>query len=207
VHLNLEKLRQDFKSCRRKDKTLAFRLSILIEITKIEMTFIYNIAAKTVKITTLCMSLEVSLRTIQRWKKSYLKSGIKSLRKKKACGNKAKPILGHTALLITDMRKNYRWGAEVICAHLLYDHKIDIKKNRIERYLTLSGLRKKYPCTTCKKTKGNKTKEHKTVVKVENPGHHTQVDTKHLPHIFIQPHIKCYVYNFIDHTVRTITRN
>ena len=97
------------------------------------------------------------------------------------------------------MRKKYLWGAEVIRFHLLIDSQIDIKKNRIERYLSLSGLRKKYPCTTIKVKYKRKEKIHDKVVKVDNPGQHTQVDVKHLPHIFQLKFMKCYVYNFMDH--------
>jgi len=199
--LNLEKLRQDFKLCRKKDENLSYRLSVLIEYTKIELLFNLNPhkEAKSIKLNALCLSLDISLRTILRWKKAYKLNGKKTLKKRIATGREAKPITGHTAAIITQMRENYRWGAEVIGVHLLLDHQIDIKKNRIERYLTNSGLRHKYPCTTCKKKNARAAKEHKKVVKVDNPGHHTQVDTKHLPHIFPQSFLKCYVFNFIDH--------
>jgi transposase len=199
--LNLEKIRRDRKLWRKKNLELFNRLSILLEYTKIGLEYegCSKSAARKVKIDLFCNNLGVSLRTIQRWKKAYTSKGIKGLVKKLAPGKQAKPITGHTAKLITEMRKNYRWGAEVIAIHLLKDHHIDIKKNRIERFLTRTGLREKYPCTTKKKTREIKEKPHIQKVKVETPGKHTQVDVKFAHYVMTFKYLRAYVYNFIDH--------
>ena len=66
--LNLENLRQDYKGCRKNDNVIAFRLSVLIEFTKMELGFNQtgNKEAKAVKIRAFCISLGLSLRTIER---------------------------------------------------------------------------------------------------------------------------------------------
>ena len=95
------------------------------------------------------------------------------------------------------MRKKYRWGSEVIQAHLLRDHGIRLNRYRIDRFLGESGLRAEYPCTTCKKVK-LKRKRHTKRVVVRTPGAHTQMDVKYQLHL-LKYRQKAYVYNFIDH--------
>ena len=100
--------------------------------------------------------------------------------------------------IIENYRIKYRWGSEVIQAHLKYDHNYKISRHKIDRYLAKSGLKEKYPCTTIKKQKAQKKKKHTKIVKVDNPGVHTQMDVKYQLHL-LQNKKKCYVYNFIDH--------
>jgi transposase InsO family protein len=92
----------------------------------------------------------------------------------------------------------YRWGSEVIQAHLNLDHKYKVSKFKIEKFLDDSGLREKYPCTTVKRQRAEKKKKHTRVVVVNNPGAHTQMDVKYQTHL-LGNKSKCYVYNFIDH--------
>ena len=99
--------------------------------------------------------------------------------------------------LIAGMRKKYRWGSEVIQAHLLRDHGIRLNRYRIDRFLGESGLRAEYPCTTCKKVK-LKRKRHTKRVVVRTPGAHTQMDVKYQLHL-LKYRQKAYAYNFIDH--------
>ena len=60
----------------------------------------------------------------------------------------------------------YRWGSEVIQAHLKHDHNYVVSEFKIEKFLDDSGLRKKYSCTTIKKQKAEKKKKH-TIVDVD----------------------------------------
>ncbi len=199
MNLNLSDLRRDFKLTYKSAPSVATRIKVLIELTRIESEYIGQIkkTGKSVSIYSLIAASKISERTLFRWKSSYLKSGVSGLTKKKITGRKAKAVTGHIAKHIKKMRKLYRWGAEVIQIHLEKDHSIKISKSRIERYLTLSGLRKKYPCTTKKRKMGRK-KKHTKIVKVHHPGKHTQIDVKHQPHLLPNKE-KCYVYNFIDH--------
>jgi transposase InsO family protein len=88
------------------------------------------------------------------------------------------------------MRKLFNWGAEVIQAHLKFDHNIQLSRYKINRYLRKKGLLIRKKCKLRKK--------HTQVVQVESPGQHTQTDVKHLPHLLGNGE-KCYNYNFVDH--------
>ena len=99
--------------------------------------------------------------------------------------------------MIKQWRELYRWGSEVLQAHLRYDHNIIVNRYQIDRYLKESGLRELYPCTTIKRVKAKRKKHDKKVV-VDNPGEHTQMDVKYQLHLLLNGE-KAYVYNFIDH--------
>jgi len=130
-------------------------------------------------------------RTLHRWKKTWDEQGIKGVVPKVSPGRKKRPVSGFTAKKIIEYRRKYNWGAEVIQAHLRVDYGQIISEDRIHRFLSRKGFLKKI------RTKKPKSK-HTKVVKVEQPGAHTQNDVKHLPHI-LQSQEKCYVYNFVDH--------
>ncbi len=197
--LSLENLRHDYKIIYKKNWKMARRLEALIELTKIELSHEDDDSkiAKNLKISSLLFGLEISKRTLQRWKSNYRKDGLWGIGLKQIKGRKAENLSDEIQLLIKEYRSNYRWGSEVIRMHLLLDHGHDVTRYKIERYLTLSGLREKYPCTTKKKKTKKKTKHTKKVV-VENPGAHTQMDVKYQIHL-LKNKQKAYVYNFVDH--------
>ena len=199
MDLNLSNLRSDYKLIYKIHPDVAMRIAALIEYVKIcnEFTHPESKVGKRIKLLALCQGLDISIRTLFRWRVTYILNGFVGLTYKKAVGKKAVELTDVEKFLITEMREKYRWGAEVIQAHLKYDHSVDLSKYRIERFLTRSGLRDKYPCTT-KKRKQKKVNKYTKVVQVYHPGEHTQLDTKHQPHI-LNNEKKCYVFNFIDH--------
>lgn len=199
--LSLEKLRVDYKAYRKKDPFIAEKLDILISITKFELTLAgeAQIEAKQKKINAFLAELELSERTLQRWKKVYKEEGgADGLGKKIASGRPPGEIPLNIQNIIKDYRSKFRWGSEVIQAHLKFDHNVKISRHKIDRYLDVSGLRKEYPCTTIKKQKAQKDKKHTKKVVVTTPGAHTQMDVKYQLHILTNKK-KCYVYNFVDH--------
>jgi len=199
MDLTLSNLRSDYKLIHKIHPITAMRISILIEFVKIENQCRYPDLkkAKRIKILALCRGIDISLRTLYRWRAAYIKGGFVALTKRKAPGKKALELTDVEKFLIREMREKYRWGSEVIQAHLLRDHSVKLSKYRIERYLKFSGLREEFPCTT-KKVRRRVKIEHRRVVKIYNPGEHTQIDTKHLPKL-LQNGKKSYVLNFIDH--------
>lgn len=198
--LNLEKLRKDYKAYRKKDKEIAARVNILIEYSKIELKHDgdANKNTKKLKIDAFLESMEIANRTIQRWKKDYIEKGADGLGKLKATGRPPVAIRRRIRRIITAYRKMFRWGSEVIQAHLKHDHNYEVSRHKIEKFLDDSGLRNKYPCTTKKCQKAQKKKKHDKVVVVENPGEHTQIDVKYQTHL-LENKQKCYVYNIVDH--------
>ena len=198
--LSLEKLRFDFKAYRKKDPEIAARIDILLSYSKFELQYDGDInqEAKNKHITAFLTSMDMSDRTIQRWKKDYREKGADGLGKLKATGRPPVAIRPRIRRVIEAYRKMYRWGSEVIQAHLKHDHKYVVSEFKIEKFLDDSGLREKYPCTTIKKQKAEKKKKHTRVVVVDNPGAHTQLDVKYQTHL-LGNKAKCYVYNFIDH--------
>lgn len=199
MELTLSNLRSDYKLIYKVQPVTAMRIASLIEFVKISMKFNrpeYK-SAKKIKLLALCQGLDISMRTLFRWRASYIKNGFVALTRKKAPGRKAIEPTSVEKFLIKEMREKYRWGAEVIQAHLKRDHFVKLTKHRIERYLTRSSLREQYPCTT-KKRRLKKKKAHTKVVKIFHPGDHTQMDTKHQPHL-LKDGKKCYVFNFVDH--------
>ena len=197
--LNLSQLRADYKATYKKNWPLATKINTLIDATKIELKFQSKTsqAAKRIELDKILHSAKTSIRTLQRWKQSYRCNGVDGITHKKRGHPRKIKIPSHITKLIEYYRKMYRWGSEVIQAHLLLDHSIKINRYRIDRYLHDSGLRAQYPCTTSKKKKAKRKKHTKKVV-VHNPGEHTQMDVKYQLHL-LQNQSKAYVYNFIDH--------
>lgn len=199
--LNLEKLRADYKAYRKKDPLIAEKIDILISITKFDLEFSGEDQKqiKQKKVNAFLTGLELSERTLQRWKKSYSEEGgAEGLGKKIASGRPPGELPNRIKKLIRKYRAKFKWGSEVIQAHLKLDHDYDVSRHKIERYLDISGLRKEFPCTTIKKQKAQKDKKHTKKVIVQNPGAHTQMDVKYQLHLLTNKQ-KCYVYNFIDH--------
>lgn len=199
MDLTLSNLRSDYKLIYKVQPNTAMRIACLVEYVKICSQYpqVELKAGKRLKLLALCQGLDISIRTLYRWRASYIKEGFVGLTFKKGVGRKATELSEVQKFLITEMRQKYRWGSEVMQAHLRFDHSISLSKYRIERFLTHSGLREKYPCTT-KKVRRNDKAEHKRIVKIYHPGEHTQLDTKHQPHI-LKNGEKCYVFNFVDH--------
>lgn len=135
-----------------------------------------------------------STRTIKRWKNGWEENGIRGLVPKASPGRRRRPINGFTAKKIREFRKKYNWGAEVIGAHLKLDFGQIISEGRIHRFLLSKGM--------IKSKKRKPKSRHTRIVKVIEPGAHTQSDVKHLPHILLSEE-KCYVYNFVDHASKT----
>jgi transposase InsO family protein len=198
--LSLEKLRTDFKLYRKKDPEIAARIDILLSYSKFELQYAgeINQESKNKHISAFLTSMEMSERTIQRWKKDYQEKGADGLGKLKATGRPPVAIRRRIRRVIEAYRIMYRWGSEVIQAHLKLDHDYTVSRFRIEKFLDDSGLREKYPCTTVKKQRAEKKKKHTKVVVVKEPGAHTQMDVKYQIHL-LGNKAKCYVYNFIDH--------
>lgn len=198
--LNLEKLRADYKDFRKIDADIASKIDILITITKFEMKYSgdQNMATKDKFIKEYLLGIKLSLRTLQRFKKYYIEEGAPGLGKKIASGRPPGELPNRIKKLIRKYRSKFKWGSEVLQAHLELDHDFKTSRHKIERYLEVSGLRKEFPCTTIKKQKAQKEKKHTKKVVVKNPGAHTQMDVKYQLHLLTNKQ-KCYVYNFIDH--------
>ena len=197
--LDLTQLRMDYKATYRKNWPLASKIEILIEITKIEMKYQDHPlqGSKRVEIARILQAAGKSLRTMQRWKKLYREQGLEGISPLKR-GHPARKFLSKAIQsLITKWREKYRWGSEVIQAHLRCDHSLIANRYQIDRFLKESGLRERYPCTTIKKVKAKRKKHNKKVI-VPHPGDHTQMDIKYQLHL-LQNKSKAYVYNFIDH--------
>lgn len=187
MDLRLQVLRQEVKPFRKNNPRVLKRFLALIELTKFRQKYgrvreseYEQIAAR----------FELSGRTLYRWEKLYRQGGGDALIPDKSSGRKATVVRGHTAKKIREWRKLYNWGAEVIQAHLKFDHGIELSRHKINRYLRKKGLLFRKKCKARKK--------HTQVVQVEHPGQHTQTDVKHLPHLLPNGQ-KCYVYNFVDH--------
>jgi transposase InsO family protein len=198
--LSLEKLRRDYKLYRKKDQEIAARIDILLSYSKFELKYQGPTLQETkVKfITAFLTSMEISERTIQRWKKDYKERGPDGLGKLKATGRPPVAIRPRIRRVITAYRKMFRWGSEAIQAHLEIDLNYIVSRHKIEKFLDDSGLRDQYPCTTKKRQKAQAKKKHTKIVVVQNPGQHTQMDVKYQLHLLTNKS-KAYVYNFIDH--------
>lgn len=199
MELNLSNLKRDYKQIRSVDFNIAHKLLGLVELVKINHYYARSkhLHSKKIKLLALCEGVGIDLRTLYRWRAAYIKKGIVGLATKKKRGREATPLLDRATELISEMRARFRWGSEVMQAHLRMDHSIFLTRYKIEQYLNRSGLRDKYPCTT-KKAKAKKIKRHTKKVVITTAGEHTQLDTKHLPNILGEK-TKCYVYNFVDH--------
>ena len=200
MNLTLETLRRDYKLYRKKEQEIAARIDILLSYFKFELKYKGPLQQETKKkyISAFLTSMEISERTIQRWKKNYKEKGPDGLGKLKAMGRPPVAIRPRISRVITAYRKMYRWGSEVIQAHLRLDHSYVVSRHKIEKYLDDTGLRDQYPCTTKKKQKAEKKKKHTSVVVVKNPGEHTQIDVKYQIHL-LKNKQKSYVYNIVDH--------
>lgn len=188
MDLKLEVLRKEVKHFRSKSIRVTERLLALIELTKHAERWprfgdgdYEKIGAR----------FEVSGRTLRRWEKAYKEGGVKALVPRKACGRKPKAIRGKIAGHITQWRKLYNWGAEVIAAHLEYECGVWISQYRINRFLRRKKLLKQ-------KRNYKPKKKHTRVVHVPHLGHHTQIDVKYLVRLLGNGR-KCYQYTFIDH--------
>ena len=193
--LNLEQLRADYKSTYKNNWSFSCKIELLIEVTKIELKYQRQTdqAAKRIGVSQVVQEHGISVRTLQRWKKLYRDQDLSGIAPKRRGHPPRKQISIETQDLIKTMREKYRWGSEVTQAHLRYDHNTIINRYQIDRYLTESGLRELYPCTTIKKQKEKRKKHDKKVV-VDNPGEHTQMDVKYQLHLLLNGE-KAYVYN------------
>lgn len=191
MDLTLPVLRRQANEFRKTSPRVTKRILALIELAKrIESVgFVRDLDYEKVAI-----EFGTSARTVFRWKKGYQEKGVKGVIPKASPGRRKSPIKGFTAKKIMEFRRKYNWGAEVIEAHLKRDFGIKISEGRIHRYLLGKGLIEQ------KKKRGPRPK-HTRIVKVEEPGMHTQNDVKHLPHT-LKNGQKCYVYNFADHASR-----
>jgi len=188
MHLKVSVLRREVKIFWRENSRLARRLLALIDLAK----FIERHGCVTESDREqVAIRHKTSLRTLYRWEGAYLKGGLTALTPGPSSGRPSKPIRGWTAKRIREYRKLFGWGSEVIQAHLKLDHGIIVSEYAIHAFLKKNGLIKG------RKASYKKSKHSKTV-QVENPGQHTQIDVKHLPHLLPNPR-RCYVYNFVDH--------
>ena len=199
MNLNLSQLRKDFKDVYKENWQTAKKLSVLVEATKLDIAPASKIppAAKRLGLLRLLHDAGISPRTLQRWKRSYRNDAAEGLLPKDRGRPPKKEPSPKERNIIENYRKLYRWGSEVIEAHLLRDHGIRMNRYRIDRFLAESGSGKLYPCTTAKKVKA-KRRRHTKKVAVPNPGEHTQMDVKYQLHL-LGDRTKAYVYNFIDH--------
>jgi transposase len=186
MDLKLGLLRQEVKRYRVENIRLTERLLALIEVAKYDRSKLSELNCQRIS-----MRFGISPRTLRRWRALYEVGGIQKLAPGKAQGRRANAIRGFTAKKIQQWRKLYGWGAEVIEAHLEFDHGIKIRRFRIERYLKRKGL-------LGKKRLYRRKKKHTRVVQVLAPGLHTQMDVKHLTET-LGNRKRCYVYSFVDH--------
>jgi len=187
MNLKLDVLRMEVKPFRKNFPRVLKRFLALIELTKFRHKYG---RVRESEYEQIAGRFETSGRTLYRWEAAYRKGGAEALVPGKACGREATVIRGHTARKIREMRKLFNWGAEVIQAHLKFDHGIKLSRHKINRYLRKTGLLVRKKCKPRKK--------HTRVVVVLSPGAHTQTDVKHLSHILGNGQ-KCYNYNFVDH--------
>ncbi len=192
---SLSKMRCDLKLIYKKNEVLAYRLSALIEFEKINIMFKgKSKAGKRMKLLSLVQGLEVSERTLYRWRSSYLSNDLFGLIRKKSKGAKKEEINEEIQKIIELMRSQSHWGPEVIHHHLRLDYGHEVSIYRINKFLNESGLRAKYPLR--KVYRNQRKKKHTKKVVVRIPGAHTQMDVNHQRHILRE---KSYIYNFVDH--------
>lgn len=79
--LSLEKLRRDYKLYRKKDQEIAARIDILLSYSKFELKCqgSQNQEVKVKFTRAFLTSMEISERTIQRWKKDYKERGSEAI--------------------------------------------------------------------------------------------------------------------------------
>ena len=191
MDLKLSVLRREVKQYRSKSVRITERLLTLIEVAKRSGS---GGELSEVECERIAVQFSISARTLRRWVAAYERGGVEAIVPRRNPGRKAEPIRGHTAKKIVEYRTLYRWGAEVIAAHLLHDHGIHVGRSRIERYLKRKGLlgaRKRKP----------KASTHTRVVEVKEPGQHTQIDVKYVLEVLGNGE-KAYTYSFVDHASR-----
>ena len=191
MDLNINELRLAAKHYFRKCPRTKQRLLALIELSKRTRS---TRELRTLDYERVAAEFGIAARTLFRWKELWETGKAKGLVPKASTGRKKRPVSGFIAKKIREYRAKYNWGAEVIQAHLKIDFGQAISQDRIHRFLKTKGL------IATKKKKKLKNR-HTKVVKVKDPGSHTQNDVKHLPYI-LQNKEKCYVYNFVDHAAK-----
>jgi len=180
MELRVKQIKEDLKTFRH-NRLVFKRLCVLLDSTR------------TCKLQTTLVKYGVSERSFYRWKKQYSKSGVVGVLDHTGRGRKANYIRGWLAKRVKHMRKQYLWGAEVIQAHLKYDHHVCISRDRLHRFLKNQGFIEK-------KRKTRSKSKHTKIVTIHRPGEYTQTDVKHITHI--KAGKRLYVYNFVDHASR-----
>jgi transposase len=137
MDLKVGVLRREVKQYRGKSARITERLLSLTEVAKRSGS---DGALSELECERIAVQFGIGARTLRRWVAAYEQGGVEAIVPRRNTGRKALPIRGHTAKKIVEYRQLYRWGAEVIQAHLLHDHGIDIGRYRIERYLKRKGL-------------------------------------------------------------------
>ena len=184
-------LRREAKAWRKISPRVCFRLLLLIELEKFRQKHRggrrrlsdsdYEIVAS---------RFGKCGRTLRRYAQAYLSRGVAGLSPRPIRGRRAVAIRGRLAQRILDWRRRYQWGAEVIQAHLLYDHGIRLGRSRIERLLRKQGL--------LRKVRRKKKNKHTRKVRIDHPGQFTQIDVKYVTRA-LKSGARAYVYSFVDH--------
>lgn len=190
MDLKLSVLRSEVKLYRSKSVRVTERLLALSEVVKRRS----DSGLSDLECQRIALQFAISARTLRRWVACYERGGAEAITPQRNTGRKAQPVRGHTAKKIVEYRRLYRWGAEVIAAHLLHDHDVVVGRSRIERYLKKKGL-------LLAPRRKKKTLTHTRVVQVMEPGHHTQIDVKYVTKLLTNRK-KAYTYSFVDHASR-----
>ena len=189
MDLKLTDLRREAKAWRKISPRVSFRLIALIELVKrVNQQGLGR--AKELDYTVSGLKLGVSARSIRRWRLAYESGGPSALLCKPISGRPAFVLKGHLARQILEWRYLYQWGAEVIQAHLLHDHGVQLSRHKIERYFRGKGL--------LRKVRRKKKNLHTRKVSIATPGAFTQIDVKYVTKA-LKSGKRAYVYTFIDH--------
>jgi len=191
MDLNIRVLRREVKQFRSISVRVTERLLALIEVAKRSEPGGELSELESERIS---VQFAVSARTLRRWIAAYALGGVKGIIPRRNRGRKANHIRGFTAKKITEYRRLYRWGAEVIAAHLKHDYGIKVGRFRIHRFLKRKGL-------LFSPKRKQKSLSHTRVVQVADPGMHTQTDVKYLTTLLGNGE-KAYTYSFVDHASR-----
>jgi transposase InsO family protein len=191
MNLKLSVLRREVKQFRGASVRVTERLLALIEVVKRSGP---SGELSELECERISVQFGKSTRTLRRWIVQYERDGVSGIVPRRNSGRRADPIRGHTAKKIAEWRRLYRWGAEVIAAHLKHDYGIVIGRYRIERFLKRKGL-------LSKPKRRKKRQTHTRVVQVTDPGKHTQTDVKYVTKLLGNGQ-KAYTYSFVDHASR-----
>jgi transposase InsO family protein len=191
MDLNLRVLRREVKQFRSTSVRITERLLALIEVAKRSGPGGELSELESERIS---VQFAISARTLRRWVAAYGQGAVEGITPRRNPGRKANHIRGFTAKKITEYRRLYHWGAEVIAAHLEHDYGVKVGRFRIHRFLKRKGL-------LFSPKRKQKSLSHTRVVQVAEPGKHTQTDVKYLTKL-LRNETKCYVYTFIDHASR-----